>query len=249
MQIPKELTNDILASVAKNVMNKLTPQDDTPDDDNSILGLVKSALSPDQDKETGVFGLITNALSDSEGGVTDSLTGILGGLLNQGGGGGGILDAIGDMLGGGKAEPEPEPQQQSSGGLMDILGGLLGGKKEPEPEPQQQSSGGLMDILGGMLGAKKEPEPQKESGLMGMIADAIGGEGVIGDLLEGILSSKGITASNLSGNNAMSDGIKKFLVNMISEYVMGKIKAKLTGQQQSGSNIIGNILDALTPNN
>ncbi len=84
---------------------------------------------------------------------------------------------------------------------------------------------------------------------MGMIADAIGGEGVIGDLLEGILSSKGLTASNLSGNNAMSAGIKKFLVNMISEYVMGKIKAKLTGQQQSGSNIIGNIMDALTPNN
>lgn len=82
----------------------------------------------------------------------------------KGGGGG-----LGDILGGnqqqtpaptpapapqGQAAPAPAPaqEQQSGGGLADILGGLLGGGGGQ----QQGAGGGLGDILGGLLGGGRK---------------------------------------------------------------------------------------------
>ena len=70
------------------------------------------------------------------------LDGLLGAALggNSGGGiQGALLQAVlGQLMGGG--------QQQQSGGLGGMLGGLLGGGQ------QQQSGGGLGGLLGGLLG-------------------------------------------------------------------------------------------------
>lgn len=69
------------------------------------------------------------------------------GALSQGSGSSVLGNVLGAALGG--------SQQQSSGGLGNILGGLLGGGA------QQQSSGGLGDLLGGLMGgnAQRQPSP------------------------------------------------------------------------------------------
>lgn len=232
MKLPKELTDSILAGVLDKVMDEITPGDDTPDDDDGLPGVVKRGLSPDQDKDSGVMGLMMNALSGS--------------------GGGGIMDILGDLLGGGGQQQEGPQQQSSGGGLADILGGLFGGGQQQE-EPQQQSSGGgLMDILGSLLGGgqSQRAAAAKDSGLLGTITDAIGGEGVIGDLLESVLRSKNISASNVAENPTLMSKVKDIVVELIKDFVIGKVKASLMGDSSRGGGLnLNKILDMLTPDN
>ncbi len=242
MKLPKELTDSILQGVVEKVMDEITPGDDTPDDDDGILGVVKRGISPDQDKDSGVMNVMMSALSGS--------------------GGGGLANILGGLLGGGQQEPEPQPasqqQQSSGGGLMDILGGLLGGgQKEPEPQPapqqQQSSGGGLMDILGALLGGGAQTQraaAAKDSGLLGTITDAIGGEGVVGDLLESVLRGKNITASNLAENPSLMDKVKDIVVELLKDFVVDKVKASLMSNRAQGQGLnLNKIIDLLTPDN
>ena len=242
MKLPKELTDSILQGVVEKVMDEITPGDDTPDDDDGILGVVKRGISPDQDKDSGVMNVMMSALSGS--------------------GGGGLADILGGLLGGGQQEPEPQPasqqQQSSGGGLMDILGGLLGGgqkESEPQPAPQlkQSSGGGLMDILGALLGGGAQTQraaAAKDSGLLGTITDAIGGEGVVGDLLESVLRGKNITASNLAENPSLMDKVKDIVVELLKDFVVDKVKASLISNRTQGQGLnLNKIIDLLTPDN
>ena len=242
MKLPKELTDSILQEVVEKVMDEITPGDDTPDDDDGILGVVKRGISPDQDKDSGVMNVMMSALSGS--------------------GGGGLADILGGLLGGGQQEPEPQPasqqQQSSGGGLMDILGGLLGGgqkESEPQPAPQlkQSSGGGLMDILGALLGGGAQTQraaAAKDNGLLGTITDAIGGEGVVGDLLESVLRGKNITASNLAENPSLMDKVKDIVVELLKDFVVDKVKASLISNRTQGQGLnLNKIIDLLTPDN
>jgi len=242
MKLPKELTDSILQGVVEKVMDEITPGDDTPDDDDGILGVVKRGISPDQDKDSGVMNVMMSALSGS--------------------GGGGLANILGGLLGGGQQEPEPQPasqqQQSSGGGLMDILGGLLGGgQKEPEPQPapqqKQSSGGGLMDILGALLGGGAQTQraaAAKDNGLLGTITDAIGGEGVVGDLLESVLRGKNITASNLAENPSLMDKVKDIVVELLKDFVVDKVKASLMSNRAQGQGLnLNKIIDLLTPDN
>ena len=242
MKLPKELTDSILQGVVEKVMDEITPGDDTPDDDDGILGVVKRGISPDQDKDSGVMNVMMSALSGS--------------------GGGGLADILGGLLGGGQQEPEPQPasqqQQSSGGGLMDILGGLLGGgqkESEPQPAPQQKQSsgGGLMDILGALLGGGAQTQraaAAKDNGLLGTITDAIGGEGVVGDLLESVLRGKNITASNLAENPSLMDKVKDIVVELLKDFVVDKVKASLISNRTQGQGLnLNKIIDLLTPDN
>lgn len=242
MKLPKELTDSILQGVVEKVMDEITPGDDTPDDDDGILGVVKRGISPDQDKDSGVMNVMMSALSGS--------------------GGGGLADILGGLLGGGQQEPEPQPasqqQQSSGGGLMDILGGLLGGgqkESEPQPAPQlkQSSGGGLMDILGALLGGGAQTQraaAAKDNGLLVTITDAIGGEGVVGDLLESVLRGKNITASNLAENPSLMDKVKDIVVELLKDFVVDKVKASLISNRTQGQGLnLNKIIDLLTPDN
>ncbi len=273
MKLPKELTDSILQGVVEKVMDEITPGDDTPDDDDGILGVVKRGISPDQDKDSGVMNVMMSALSGSGGGgLADILGGLLGGgqqepepqpaSQQQQSSGGGLMDILGGLLGGGKKEPEPQPapqqQQSSGGGLMDILGGLLGGgqkESEPQPAPQQKQSsgGGLMDILGALLGGGAQTQraaAAKDNGLLGTITDAIGGEGVVGDLLESVLRGKNITASNLAENPSLMDKVKDIVVELLKDFVVDKVKASLISNRTQGQGLnLNKIIDLLTPDN
>jgi hypothetical protein len=87
-------------------------------------------------------------------------------------GSGGLDDVLGGLLGG------------SGGGLGDILGGLLGGSSGGS------SGGGLGDILGGLLGGSDSGNAKATPQSGATTSSASGGDsgGGIGDLLGGLLS-------------------------------------------------------------
>jgi uncharacterized protein YidB (DUF937 family) len=79
------------------------------------------------------------------GGMSPIVMALLGLLAYKAAKGGGL----GNILGGSSAPPQPAPPPapSSTGGLGDLLGGLLGGGR-----PTGAPSGGIGDILGGLLG-------------------------------------------------------------------------------------------------
>lgn len=231
MELSQGLKDSILAGVLDKVKSSLTPADDTPDDD-GIVGLVKNAIADQDDKQEGIMGLIGSALSS---GSED---------------GGGIMDMLGSVLGAGK-EHDEEPADSKSGGLLDMLGGLFGGRKEKQRPDNEQDTGGLLGMLGDLLGKDTEAQErnEKDSGLMGMIDAAIGGEGVLGSILESVLKSKNISSSQLQAGGSQAAGIKELVIDLISQFVINKVKANLTSGQTAQSGFLGQIIDALTPDN
>lgn len=116
-----------------------------------------------------------------------------GGAQAQAGGDIGMDDMLGglfgSLLGGGMAQPAPQPQQrqQPGGGDMDdMLGGLLGSLLGGGGAPQGGSSAAsdpFGDLLGGLLGGpepqpmpRQQPQPQQ-------LPQAQAGGGGIGDIL------------------------------------------------------------------
>lgn len=73
---------------------------------------------------------------------------------------------IGDLLGGILGNAQNQAQQQSSNPLNDILGGVLGGGSHAS------SGNPLNDILGGMLGGGQQ---QQQGGLGGLLGSILGG--------------------------------------------------------------------------
>ncbi|MGD2061058.1 MAG: DUF937 domain-containing protein [Acidimicrobiia bacterium] len=114
--------------------------------------------------KTGGTSLMENLLPMLAPMVMAWLSKQLGGAVSSRGGGssssGGLGDILGGMLGGGGSE---------GGGLDDLLGGLLGGGS---PSGAGASGGGLGDILGGMLGGGA-PHAGASSG--GGLLDILGG--------------------------------------------------------------------------
>ena len=74
-----------------------------------------------------------------------------------------VLDLFMGMAGGAaqaQADPAQQPQQQSAGGLLEMLTGLAGGTA-PQPQPQAPQAGGLLEMLTGLAGAgAAQPQPQ-----------------------------------------------------------------------------------------
>lgn len=184
---------------------------------NSVLGAVLS-------KGTG-------------GGQQDLIGSVIGGLLQQSGGAGGLLDAfrkagmgqqadswqgtgenmpvagddimkvLGGMMGGGAA-----PQQ--GGGIGDVLGGLLGGGA------QQQQGGGLGGMLGGLLGGGAQPQAQAGGGLQDLLAQSGMNQGQLGDLLAKALPQvlDGLTPGGQVAQNQSPD-----LMQSVLSGVLGKL--------------------------
>lgn len=118
---------------------------------------VTNALSA-KGGESGIGSLIPKLLPV----IAPLIMQFLSGNLSKGDGttqsqSGGLGDILGGLLGGGSSHT-------SSGGLGDVLGGLLGGNSS------NSSSGGIGDILGGMLGGgTDDASTQKSSGGIGDI--------------------------------------------------------------------------------
>lgn len=86
------------------------------------------------------------------GGLGDLLGAVLGGGGAPAGGGGGLGDLLGAALGGSGGGIDRSPAGAGGGGLGDLLGGVLGGGSRAGSMGGGGSGGGLGDILGGLLG-------------------------------------------------------------------------------------------------
>lgn len=133
---------------------------------------------------------------DASGGG-EGLDDLLGGLLGGAAGGGSLDDILGGLLGGGGGGGSSSGSSGGGGGLGDILGGLLGGGGGGK---DSGGGGGLGGMLGGLLGGGGGGGNQSSSGgglddLLGSIlggggsssAGAVDSGGGLGDLLSGPL--------------------------------------------------------------
>jgi uncharacterized protein YidB (DUF937 family) len=134
----------------------------------------------------------------SSGGMSPIVMALLGLLAYKAVKGGGL----GNILGGSSAPPQPTPAPGSTGGLSDVLGGLLGGSR-----PANAPGGGLNDVLGGLLGGNRT---------------AGAPSGGIGDILGGLLggSAAGTTLNSGLGN----------LVNDLQNSGQGKVAQSWVGR-------------------
>ena len=157
----------------------------------------------------------TPAGSGSGGGMSPMMMAMLGLLAYKAIKGGGL----GNILGGGSS-PSPAPAgrssdprattEASSGGLGDILGGMLGGGA-PAGRPadprvtQANASGGLGDILGGLMG-NTQAMPGGLGGLLGGLLGgaAAGGAGAGGALNGGLRHLLNDMEENGQGDAARS---------------------------------------------
>ncbi len=99
-----------------------------------------------------ILGALLGGGGMSSGSGTSVLKSILdaatkGGATAQAGGGGGLGDLLGSVLGGAKGGGSA--QQSGAGGLGDLLGSVLGGK---QTQSGAGKGAGLEDLLGGVLG-------------------------------------------------------------------------------------------------
>ena len=138
--------------------------------------------------------------------------------------GGGLLDGLMGVLGGGGQQ-----QQQSSGGLGDLLGSVLGGGGQ-----RQQSGGGLGDLLGSVLGGG---QAQGGGGMLGSILGSVlgggapqskaqDGTGILGHILGGRQEAAAQAVSQQSGLSMVS--VMKLLPILapIVMQVLGKMRAE-----------------------
>ena len=125
---------------------------------------------------------------------------------------------LGSLLGGltGQAQQKPEANQ-SSGGIADLLGGLMGNQSS-----SQQSSGGIADLVGGLLGGASNSQSQS------------------GGVDASSLLSAGLAyfAAKQSGKNDM----QAIMQALSSASPLGKRE----DQQQSGALVINTILGLLS---
>ena len=96
-----------------------------------------------------ILGALLGGGGMSKGSGANILKSVLGAAVNSGnqGGGGGLGDLLGSVLGG-------QSNKSSGGGLGDILGSVLGGGGGSKAAPQS-GGGGLGDLLGGVLGGSQ----------------------------------------------------------------------------------------------
>ena len=148
--------------------------------------------------QNGPRGQQQQAPAGSGGGMSPMTMALLGLLAYKAIKGGGL----GNILGGGSS-PSPAPAgrpsdprattEASSGGLGDLLGGMLGGGA-PAGRPSdprattQASSGGLGDLLGGLMG-NTQAMPGGLGGMLGGLLGGAAGGAAAGGALNGGLRS------------------------------------------------------------
>lgn len=169
--------------------------------------------------------------------------------------GGGLLDGLMGVLGGG------QQQQQSSGGLGDLLGSVLGGGGGAQ-------QGGLGGLIGSVLGGGQQ---QQSGGLLGSILGSVLSGGTPASraqngmgILEHILGDRQEAAANaVSQQSGLSAGSIMKLLPILAPIVMqvlGKMRAQnnigaaelpqvlggaaqQSAQQSGMSGLLGSVLD------
>jgi len=220
--------------------------------------------------QNGPRGQQQQTPAGSGGGMSPMTMALLGLLAYKAIKGGGL----GNILGGGSS-PSPAPAgrpsdprattEASSGGLGDILGGMLGGGA-PAGRPSdprattQASSGGLGDLLGGLMG-NTQAMPGGLGGMLGgLLGGAAGGAAAGGALNSGLRNLLGEMEEKGQG-----DAVRSWVSNGPNQSVSPRDLAQAIGaddidavSQQTGvprddmlamlSQHLPDLVNQLTPN-
>jgi len=125
--------------------------------------------------QSGMSKSSTDRMRNSAGGggLLDSLAGMLGGgsgQTSQGSQGGGILGSLGDLLGGGSSQTSPMSQGSQGGGLLGgVLGNILNEAGKAVGGNKNLALGGLGALVGAIFGKKKGLGGALSGGLMALL--------------------------------------------------------------------------------
>ncbi|MFO7659481.1 MAG: hypothetical protein R6V77_01075 [Candidatus Cloacimonadaceae bacterium] len=178
-----------------------------------VLDRVLDTITPKDDTpdDDGIMGLVKHAVPDGQD-KNDAVFSILSGAL--------------------AGETRQAP---GSEGLMDLLSGMQTGSKQTQSETR--NTGGLMDVLSGVMkGEQKNPSASAtRNPMLDMITNAIGGEGILGDLIEKNMRSKGLEVNKFVDANGdeIPDDITDTVIDKIKDFVVDKVKDNLTGNTTS----------------
>ncbi len=165
-----------------------------------------------------VLGAVLSKGMGGGGGQQDMIGSVIGGLLQQSGGAGGLLDAFRKAGMGQQADSwqgTGENLPVAGDDLMKVLGGMMGGGAAP-----QQDAGGLGGMLGGLLGGGAQQQAQAGGGLQDLLAQAGMNQGQLGDLLAKALPQvlDGLTPGGQVAQNQSPD-----LMQSVLSGVLGKL--------------------------
>ncbi|TXF87098.1 DUF937 domain-containing protein [Neolewinella aurantiaca] len=189
------------------------------DHDGSILDVIGGLMKGGQ--EAPGQGLPTG------GGLMDLVTGMAGG--GGGNAAGGLLGSLlGGVLGGGQQQ-----QPQSSGGIGDLLGGLMSAT-------QGSDGGGIGDLLGGLLGGTQTPGHDK---IPPQFRKTVNGGGILDHVLG---AQKTEAAEQISQTSGLSMSKVLPLMATLAPILMGMLgkTKRQTGTDASG--LGGALIDMVT---
>lgn len=128
----------------------------------------------------GVLGAVLGGGNNNQGGQHDVMSAVIGGLIQQAGGVGGLLGMLKQGGLGQQADSWQGTGQNmpvDGGDLMKVLGGMMGGAGQQ----QQASAGGMGGLLGSVLGGG-------QGGAGGNLGDLLSQSGIGQDQLGGLLA-------------------------------------------------------------
>lgn len=221
----------------------------------AALPVLLGAMQRNASSEAGAQSLHRAVTRDH---LNVDLGGVLGSILGGGGntGDGDLGGLLGGILGGGQQQPQQrQPQRESGGGLMDVLGDMMGAGQQQQRQPQRES-GGLMDVLGDMMGGgqqqQRQPQPESGGGLMGVLGGIMGGGGdssqspAGGGMGEAILrhvlgGSQNRAAGGISKASGLDLGAVMKLLPMLTPLIMAAI-GRMTQQRNLDAGGISQVL-------
>ena len=177
----------------------------------------------------GVLGaVLKNGMGGGGGGQPDVMGSLIGGLIQQAGGVGGLLEMLRKGGLGQQADSWQSTGQNmpvEGGDLMQVLGGMMGGGQA------QQSGGGMGGLLGQVLGGAAP------GGAGGSLGDLLSKSGVGQDQLGGLLAQ--VLPGVLDG---MTPGgqVPQAHSNDMMQNVLGSVlKGALGGGGSKGGGLFG----------
>ena len=134
----------------------------------------------------GVLGAVLGGGNNTQGGQRDIMSSVIGGLIQQAGGVGGLLAMLKHGGLGQQADSWQGTGQYmpvDGGDLMKVLGGMMGGAGQ-----QQAPAGGMGGGFGGLLGSVLGGSSPAQDGAGGNLGDLLAKSGIGQDQLGGLLA-------------------------------------------------------------
>ena len=229
----KVATTKATSAAISTMMGALARNASTPDGANALANAL------DRDHDGSILDMIGGLMKGGReapgqgmptgGGLMDLITGMAGGGQQSSAGGGLLGGLLGGMLGGG------QQRRSSGGGLGDLIGGMMS-------QTRGNDGGGLGDLLGGLLGGKQAP-PQAQEHIPPQFRKTLDGGGILDHVLG---RQKEEAAEQISQTSGLSMSKVLPLMATLAPILMGMLgRAKRQTNTDAGG-LGGALIDMVT---